>query len=134
LSTLLHHYLYASRLAEGVHFSVVTPILEISRNRNSALHITGVLVFDGERFVQWMEGPANAVLTLARRIAEDTRHTGFTVLHSQPVGPGGRLADNWCAGYAEASDLDTLCDGQPLRGEAALEQFRMLIPRFDLAR
>jgi hypothetical protein len=134
LSILLHHYLYTSRLAEGVDFSVVTPILEISRKRNCALHITGVLVFDGERFVQWMEGPTDAVLTLAERIAADTRHAGFTVLHSQPVGPGGRLAVNWCAGYAEACDLDTLCDGHPLQGEAALAQFRTLVPRFDLAR
>jgi hypothetical protein len=132
LSTTLHHFLYTSRLAEGVDYEVVTPILEISRQRNQALHISGVLVFDGERFAQWLEGPPASVLALVERIAADPRHAAFNVLHS---GAGGqrRLAAHWCAGYAEASDLDVLHRGEPVRGEPALELFRSLVPRFDLA-
>lgn len=124
----LQHFLYTSRLAPGMGFEVVPSILEVSRARNRNLDISGVLVFDGERFAQWLEGPPAQVLALAARIEVDTRHVDMRVLHTGVRAATDRLAPTWRAGYADATDLDALQDDAD-----ALPRFLALIPAFDLA-
>ncbi len=127
-SVSLQHFVYTSRLAPGVDFDVVPSILEVSRARNRDLGITGVLVFDGERFAQWLEGPPAHVLALAARIEVDPRHVDMQVLHTGVRSAAERLASTWRAGYADAAELDSLQGG-----DASLVQFLALIPEFDLA-
>jgi len=112
----------------------VPSILEVSRARNRAMDVTGILVFDGERFAQWLEGPPGQVLALAARIEADMRHADMTVLHTGVRAAAGRLATHWRAGYAEAGDLEFL--GSAARAgahDAALSHFLAAIPRFDLS-
>ena len=46
----------------------VGEIVEISRRRNAACGITGVLMFDGEHFMQCIEGDALAIDDLITRL------------------------------------------------------------------
>lgn len=45
-----------------------------ARVRNESMSITGMLLFDGTYFFQYLEGPEEAVQTLFLRILEDSRH------------------------------------------------------------
>lgn len=127
----LQHFLYTSRLAPGTGFDVVPSILEVSRSRNRELGVTGVLVFDGERFAQWLEGPPAQVLALAARIEADPRHVDLRVLHTGVRTGADRLSSHWRAGYAEPGDLDVL-HGEAARGSDVRPLFLSLVPRFDL--
>jgi hypothetical protein len=129
----LQHFLYTSRLAPGAGFEVVPSILEVSRARNRERGLTGILVFDGERFAQWLEGPPAQVLALAARIEADTRHVDLRVLYAGCRTAAARRSERWSAGYAEAADLDRLHGETAPRDAAALDLFISLAPAFDLS-
>lgn len=133
MSSALQHSLFVSRLAPGLDAASVPSILEVSRLRNPGLGITGVLVFDGEHFAQWLEGPPAQVLALAARIEADRRHVEMRLLHTGIRAAAERLAEDWRAGYADAGELAHL---HPVEGasDAALALFLAAIPRFDLSR
>jgi hypothetical protein len=81
-------------------------ILRVSRSRNAAVGITGLLVAGGHRFLQVLEGPAGAVLQTFARIREDPRHYAAVVLVDQPITE--RNFAKWSMGYQP---------GAPLTGE-----------------
>jgi len=127
-----YRVLYLSHLASDRDFSVVGPILHVSRERNQQLGIHGVLVFDGARFCQLLEGRRPEVTALVRRIRADTRHTSFRVLFE---GEDAQvpLQTRWRNGYCEPDDLDLFeddSDGDPARLLAAFVQ---RLPAWDLS-
>jgi hypothetical protein len=60
-------------------------ILAVSRSNNGMDGISGVLWFDGHRFVQVLEGPAESVAGTFDRILRDDRHTNIVVLIDEPA-------------------------------------------------
>ena len=79
---LIDYFLYTSCLPDDADASSVPAIVKQARALNASAGITGVLAFDGECFVQYVEGPPDAVQKLAAALARDTRHTRFK-LHTQ---------------------------------------------------
>ena len=75
------------RLYHAVYFSSVTPttleqlpkILEVSRENNPALGITGALFAADDYILQVLEGGRTALTTLLGTIMQDTRHTDFVL-------------------------------------------------------
>ena len=63
----------------------VGAILTSAKRNNGMDGISGVLLFDGERFLQVLEGPADAVAAAFERIRGDARHTDVTVVTDQMV-------------------------------------------------
>ena len=62
MSTPHHHQLlYISNLVAGVSYGVFAGICQVSRRRNAELGLVGVLLFDGHRFCQLLEGPTAAL-------------------------------------------------------------------------
>ena len=61
------------------------PILAVSRHNNMRDDITGLLYADGKRFLQVLEGPAEAVETTYARIAADPRHRAVVQLSRRTV-------------------------------------------------
>ena len=55
-------------------------ICEESRGNNERDRVTGVLVFDGHDFCQFVEGPQAAVSGLRERLERDSRHRHMRVL------------------------------------------------------
>lgn len=127
----LYHLIYLSRLAPDASAACVASIVRASRLRNEQERISGLLVFDGARFCQYLEGPETSVCTLADRIRVDTRNCGFRILH-QSVLDGPRLLGKHGLEYALSHDgqLERFeaCDGA-----AAAVLFRDLMPAFDLS-
>jgi hypothetical protein len=61
------------------------PILRTSRRNNGRDGITGLLYADGVRFLQALEGPAEAVEAAYARIKGDPRHKAAVVLSKREV-------------------------------------------------
>ena len=80
--SLLFNLVYCSRASTGVESVEVNTIIATARRRNPVLGITGLLVFGGGVFFQWIEGPKAEVLGLMKLIKADRRHETVVVLSS----------------------------------------------------
>jgi len=77
--------------------------------RNAADFITGFLVYNGVNFVQFVEGPAEAVEALYDRLAADPRHSGLVKLRDRMI--DARIFPDWSMGWRwleHATDSDGL--------------------------
>ena len=63
----------------------VQGILASSERNNAAISVTGLLLFDGERYIQILEGQAEKVEGLFATISEDARHHNLELLHKGPI-------------------------------------------------
>lgn len=75
----------------------IETILEISRVNNRRAGVTGILLFNGKRFLQLLEGDADAVETVYRRIARDPRHFAMVRLSERAI--DAREFDHWDMAY-----------------------------------
>lgn len=64
----------------------VDAILSASRRNNGEAGVTGLLVHDGRRFLQVLEGEAAAVDATFERIRSDPGHRAIVTLSRRPVG------------------------------------------------
>jgi len=126
----LHEVLYASTLAPESPVKVVSQIAAQARRANEASGITGLLIFDGMRFCQQIEGPREEVLALIQRIRLDSRHTGMEILHQGSL--EARRFRRFSLGYAAVDDKDVLAELENASSEQAVAQFLALIPGLDL--
>lgn len=124
--------LYHSQLAPDAPLSCITDIIKTARSFNAVHGITGILVFDGHRFLQHLEGPPQVLTDLIVRIARDVRHVDFT-LQYQGAFTGERRFRNWSMAYVHVEDGEPLAVLAPLRGQAAMTHFAELLPTLDIA-
>ncbi|KQX19298.1 MULTISPECIES: BLUF domain-containing protein [unclassified Sphingomonas] len=82
---MLFQLTYISTASPSLILFDVETILEGSRRRNGRDDITGLLIFDGKRFLQVLEGPLDHVEATFSRIALDKRHRALVRLSSRHV-------------------------------------------------
>jgi len=128
--TDLHEVLYLSTLAPGAPLKVISDIASRARKANEAMGITGLLVFDGMRFCQHLEGKRKEVLSLTERISKDPRHVGVDILYHGPLAQ--RRFRTFGLGYTAVDDVDALARLGEAGGEQALSQFLALVSTLDL--
>ncbi len=92
-----------------VHRAVATTIdpatiLAASRRNNARDGITGLLFFNGKRFLQAIEGEEAAVATTFARIQADGRHYGLVVLSNREV--AAREFGEWAMAYQPPGAAD----------------------------
>ena len=126
----LYEFLYCSQLAESQTPSAVAQILARARPYNAANGITGLLVFDGQRFCQHLEGPRSLVVGLMSRISEDPRHEQIRVVYDGPLVQ--RRYQRFDMGFAQTEEPDDMAGIHTLDGPLALARFLELRPRFDI--
>ncbi len=117
----LYEILYVSTLSEGQPLSAVASIAGYARHHNQLSGITGLLVFDGQRFGQQLEGPELEVRALLDRIRKDPRHVYVEVLHDAPL--AARRFQNFSLGFSTLEDETALERLESLRGPAAVRAF-----------
>ena len=78
-------------------------LLTRSREANTGDAISGMLLFKAHRFLQLLEGPADAVRAKMRLIREEARHYDVLVLLEEAV-PERQFPD-WTMGYAADTTL-----------------------------
>lgn len=93
----IFHILYASSAAKPFGDPELAELLSLSQRNNASLGITGMLLYAEGNFIQYIEGPEDAVDDLYRRIARDPRHRSVFML-SEGSGPT-RLFPDWTMGY-----------------------------------
>jgi hypothetical protein len=132
----LYSYSYCSRAASGVDSAEVGRILATARHYNPRSGITGLLVFGGGLFFQWLEGPRDSVTGLVARLAADHRHDTIVALdESEEVRE--RLFPEWDMELVGADDIrEVLADaidhaGDGTRAEA-LRRLLALLQRDQL--
>ncbi len=77
--------LYTSRSTIEFTPADLDDLVDAARGRNLARGVTGSVLYEQGRFVQWLEGPAPAVQRLFDRIGEDERHTDIEVVSYRPA-------------------------------------------------
>lgn len=77
--------IYFSTARLGLGSADLEDILSRAVVHNVAHGVTGVLLFNGRNFLQVLEGPRRLVEGLYERITRDSRHTGVTLIKTEPV-------------------------------------------------
>jgi hypothetical protein len=122
---------YVSQLAPGQHCTVFSTICRGARARNLELGISGVLLFDGERFLHWLHGPPDGVSQLMEAIVADPRHTAVRVLLHTPL-PVAEATPHWRAGFVDAEALDSFIALEAADRDAVLDGLARLVAQADL--
>ena len=91
---MLHCVLYISTARAGIARRDVDAIVEESQRNNAADTITGLLLFNGSNFMQLIEGDAEPIGALMRRLYADERHHALVKLADRA------LARRACEGWA----------------------------------
>jgi hypothetical protein len=129
ISMTHYQFSYVSKMVDDFTPSCVTKIVHLARVKNHALNIGSVLIFDGWRFFQYLEGNYDEVSALTDSIRHDHRHHQLNVLYEgassqrQITQPGLE--------YALCYD-DSLSCFEQLEGIACLDALRAMMPRLDL--
>ena len=76
---------YISSARPGVGQDDVDQILATSRRKNGANRVTGMLIHDGRRFLQALEGDSDLVERTFARIRADERHRALVILSQREV-------------------------------------------------
>ena len=76
---------YISTARPELPGEAIDQILAASRHNNHANGITGLLLYDGYRFLQALEGEAHRVQRTFERIKADPRHRALVMLTSHEV-------------------------------------------------
>lgn len=97
----------------------VRHILASSERNNVASNITGLLLFDGQRYIQILEGDTKDVERLFVTISNDPRHHSLELLHKGPI--TGRSFETWRMAY-EALPQGLLSDLAENMAVYSLEQ------------
>jgi hypothetical protein len=123
-------FLFVSTLASHTSVSEVANIARRARASNKVLGLTGVLIFDGLRFCEHLEGDKIHISNRLECIQRDPRHTDMKLLHIGPI--GRRRFTRFSMGYALVEETEVLDTLSRLEGQAAINSLVALIPQLDL--
>ena len=102
-----------------VYQSVATPLLTpaalldillTARRFNSSARLTGLLLVDGGRVLQFLEGREPAITDLYARLVRDPRHTAVTLLAAGPAQV--REFPDWAMGFMPIGRTPLLTPGR----------------------
>jgi len=77
--------IYISTARPELPARAIDEILAASRGNNAVAGVTGLLLYDGYRFLQALEGDAAAVTKVYERIKADPRHRAVVLLSSREI-------------------------------------------------
>lgn len=93
----LESLLYVSSAVRLLNFEEIGHLLKRARERNREYGITGVLLYDGGNFMQYLEGPKENLDIIYRIIEEDKQHTGIILLSREAI--EDRQFGDWSMAY-----------------------------------
>ena len=89
LSTIV----YRSKAVRALSPPELHDLTRVAQARNARESVTGLMLYDNERFFQWLEGPPGSVERVMGSIRADKRHRDIEVLENQAV--RARTFDGW---------------------------------------
>ena len=85
MSSELRQYVYVSKTADRLGQPEIMQILEASARNNPSRDVTGFLMYDGQNFLQLVEGPPSSLTELMRTLETDPRHSSITHLEDHAI-------------------------------------------------
>jgi hypothetical protein len=113
----MFHLVYISHASRPLLEGDLLDILSKSRQFNKAHHITGMLLYLNDKFIQVLEGKHDAVRAVYDKIKEDPRHRKVTVVLEGNTEQ--RIFKNWSMGFKKLDDHEF----EQLSGYRDLEDF-----------
>lgn len=107
-SSPIYALAYTSRSSSDVENTDLEEILVDGSAHNRIAGVTGVLLYDGTTFLQYLEGPEAGVVSIFERIKRSKRHADIRVLTSAEVPE--RYFWNWSMAcrHADASVIQRI--------------------------
>lgn len=130
----LQQIVYVSRVAGSMSATELRGILHLAQRGNRRRDITGLLVCTGRSFLQVLEGDAEVLTALVGSIADDPRHCGMRILHTQPI--TRREHGEWDMALASsldfADEIDAIAAGATVSAaHSVLDLARSLVAHGD---
>jgi hypothetical protein len=128
----LRHFVYCSRAAPGIDKAEVDRIIAVSQRHNPLNGVTGLLVFGGGVFFQWLEGPRESILALVQRLHADPRHdTIITLDESEEVRE--RMFPDWAMELVNSDDIrEVLADAHDnAENDATAQALHRMLEQID---
>jgi len=97
----LIHCVYTSASSRAFETQELSELLEVARENNAKLGLTGMLLYAQGSFFQVLEGQADVVDALYAKIERDKRHEQVTLVIREPI--PRRYFDVWTMGFYKAS-------------------------------
>jgi hypothetical protein len=86
----------------------IARVRSVAETRNPELGLTGVLIFSGGHFAQFLEGPDAGLQTMKASICSDNRHMDVVTLQVDSIKK--RRFGRWSLAYAGwATAIDGVC-------------------------
>ena len=130
LNPKLFEVLYVSTIAPSAPVSVVADIAVRARTWNLQQDITGLLIFDGMRFCQQIEGLQKPVLSLIERISADDRHLNVVIFHHGELEQ--RRFKDWSLAFTNVEDTEVLARLEKLDGQPGVQAFEELLATLEI--
>lgn len=77
---MLSTIIYRSHISDHLSEDELVPMIEIANKRNLDFEVTGILLFNGQYFMQLLEGPEDKVAAIYKSIIVDIRHHNLVEL------------------------------------------------------
>ncbi|WP_295539175.1 BLUF domain-containing protein [uncultured Thiohalocapsa sp.] len=97
---------YLSTASRDMQREDLVDLLTTSRHKNTALGITGLLLYSGDQFIQLLEGEESVVRALYAQIARDERHHDVALAFEEHVAE--RQCPDWSMGFQALPDSEWL--------------------------
>ena len=104
-----HELIYVSAATREMSLSDLTELLDQSREKNSRLHITGLLVYHRREFMQLLEGQKEDIFSLYETICGDDRNQQNRLMWDGPVAQ--RSFEDWSMAFLIPGELSL--EGKP---------------------
>lgn len=81
----LESIVYVSSAVRLLTLEEISHLLSRARRRNAQHDVTGVLLYIGGNFMQYIEGPAASLDVIYRIIQQDELHSGIIQISREPI-------------------------------------------------
>ncbi len=81
----LESIVYVSSAVRLLNLEEISHLLSRARERNEEYGVTGVLLYIGGNFMQYIEGPGESLDVIYKIIQEDKLHTGIILISREDI-------------------------------------------------
>ena len=130
---MIRRCLYYSQLASREDLQRIPDIAKVGRVYCQQNQISGLLVFDGMNFCEYLEGPLVPMQELLERISTDSRHKKMVMLmDSLGTETEDRLFRTWGLAYVLDGGVEAIEAFAGMSEKDAMAHFQSLLPGLDL--
>lgn len=94
---MLHTLCYVSNSTSKLNSAELKRLYVVTKQKNAASNISGILVYNNGNFLQIMEGSKDELFKLYEKISNDKRHHHLIELVNEPVSE--RLFEDYVTGF-----------------------------------